>query len=56
MYDNYFKIIFSYSFFQWYPLEGCKHGDLHVKTTWMNLSSNPGDLRLEEKDVEWMQV
>ncbi|PAV87276.1 hypothetical protein WR25_01388 isoform B [Diploscapter pachys] len=40
----------------WYPLEGCKHGDLHVKTTWMNLSSNPEDLRLEEKDVEWMQT
>ena len=34
--------------FQWYPLEGCKHGDLHIKATWLNLSK---DLKSLEQQV-----
>lgn len=26
--------------FQWYPLEGVKHGDVHFITYWFNLSTD----------------
>ena len=40
---------------RWFPLEGCKHGDLHIKATWMSLST---DLKyLDMRDAyEWLQA
>lgn len=40
---------------KWFPLEGCKHGDLHLKATWMNLST---DLRYLDMSGshEWLQA
>lgn len=42
--------------FQWYPLEGCKHGDLHIKATWMNLSTDLKHLEKQEWEAEWGQA
>ncbi|CAD6188572.1 unnamed protein product [Caenorhabditis auriculariae] len=39
---------------KWYPLEGCKHGDLHVKAMWMNLSSDLKQLEKQEWESEWV--
>ncbi|CAB3402497.1 unnamed protein product [Caenorhabditis bovis] len=37
----------------WYPLEGCKHGDLHIKATWMDLSCDLKHLEKQEWEAEW---
>ncbi|VDN02827.1 unnamed protein product [Thelazia callipaeda] len=29
---------------EWFPLDACKHGDIHIKATWMDLSSSIADL------------
>uniref|UniRef100_A0A914UX76 C2 domain-containing protein n=1 Tax=Plectus sambesii TaxID=2011161 RepID=A0A914UX76_9BILA len=39
----------------WYPLEGCKHGDLHCKLHWMNLTTDIQDLEKQEWESEWMK-
>lgn len=41
---------------KWYPLEGCKHGDLHIKATWMNLSTELRHLEKQEWEAEWGQA
>lgn len=41
---------------QWYPLEGCKHGDIRVKAAWLSLSSLAADVEREEWQAEWKQV
>ncbi|CAI2347649.1 unnamed protein product [Caenorhabditis sp. 36 PRJEB53466] len=41
---------------KWYPLEGCKHGDLHIKATWMNLSTELKHLEKQEWEAEWGQA
>lgn len=41
---------------KWFPLEGCKHGDIHLKATWMRLSSEPAHLEKQEWEAEWNQT
>ncbi|CAI5446596.1 unnamed protein product [Caenorhabditis angaria] len=41
---------------KWYPLEGCKHGDLHIKATWMDLSCDLRHLEKQEWESEWGQA
>ncbi|CAJ0931463.1 unnamed protein product, partial [Mesorhabditis belari] len=41
---------------KWFPLEGCKHGDLHIKATWLNLSTNIQHLEQQEWETEWLQA
>ncbi|CAP35095.2 Protein CBR-ESYT-2 [Caenorhabditis briggsae] len=41
---------------KWYPLEGCKHGDLHLKATWMSLSTDLKHLERQEWEAEWGQA
>ncbi|XGW16263.1 hypothetical protein V3C99_001599 [Haemonchus contortus] len=40
----------------WFPLEGCKHGDLHLKATWMNLSKDRSHLEKQQWESEWLQA
>ncbi|WKY00199.1 hypothetical protein Q1695_014784 [Nippostrongylus brasiliensis] len=40
----------------WFPLEGCKHGDLHLKATWMNLSKERRHLEKQQWESEWLQA
>ncbi|KAK6741216.1 hypothetical protein RB195_009214 [Necator americanus] len=40
----------------WFPLEGCKHGDLHLKATWMNLSKDRRNLEKQQWESEWLQA
>ncbi|CAJ0599487.1 unnamed protein product [Cylicocyclus nassatus] len=40
----------------WLPLEACKHGDLHLKATWMNLSKEKRHLEKQEWESEWLQA
>uniref|UniRef100_A0A158P928 C2 domain-containing protein n=1 Tax=Angiostrongylus cantonensis TaxID=6313 RepID=A0A158P928_ANGCA len=40
----------------WFPLEGCQHGDLHLKATWMNLSKDRLHLEKQEWETEWLQA
>ncbi|VDM59539.1 unnamed protein product [Angiostrongylus costaricensis] len=40
----------------WFPLEGCQHGDLHLKATWMNLSKDRRHLEKQEWETEWLQT
>ncbi|KIH51747.1 C2 domain protein [Ancylostoma duodenale] len=40
----------------WFPLEGCKHGDLHLKATWMNLSKDRRHLEKQQWESEWLQA
>ncbi|KAK6034451.1 C2 domain protein [Cooperia oncophora] len=40
----------------WYPLEGCKHGDLHLKATWMCLSKDRSHLEKQQWESEWLQA
>ncbi|KAK5964928.1 Extended synaptotagmin-2 [Trichostrongylus colubriformis] len=40
----------------WYPLEGCKHGDLHLKASWMNLSKERKHLEKQQWEAEWLQA
>lgn len=41
--------------FQWFPLEGCKHGDLRLKVHWMNLTPEVRDLEKQEWESEWIK-
>ncbi|GMR42149.1 hypothetical protein PMAYCL1PPCAC_12344 [Pristionchus mayeri] len=41
---------------KWFPLEGCKHGDIHIKASWFSLSSDPSHLEKEEWEAEWLQA
>jgi hypothetical protein len=38
---------------KWYPLEGCKHGDLNLRVSWMDLSS---DSIYDVIDREWLNT
>ena len=38
----------------WYPLEGCKHGDIHLRLTWLNLSSDPTHFEQNAWENEWV--
>ncbi|KAJ1372931.1 hypothetical protein KIN20_035243 [Parelaphostrongylus tenuis] len=40
----------------WFPLEGCAHGDIHLKATWMNLSKNRQHLEKQEWESEWLHA
>ncbi|KAK6011978.1 C2 domain protein [Ostertagia ostertagi] len=40
----------------WFPLEGCKHGDLHLKASWMNLSKDRSHLEKQQWEAEWLQA
>jgi hypothetical protein len=35
-------------------LEGCKHGELHLHVTWLNLSTNPRNLERDEWENQWI--
>jgi hypothetical protein len=39
---------------QWYHLEGCKHGELHLKVCWLDLSTDPVDRERDEWESEWL--
>ncbi|KAI1729382.1 c2 domain-containing protein [Ditylenchus destructor] len=39
---------------RWFHLEGCKHGELKLKVTWLNLSTNPANLKQTEWENEWI--
>ncbi|GMS89252.1 hypothetical protein PENTCL1PPCAC_11427 [Pristionchus entomophagus] len=41
---------------KWFPLEGCKHGDIHIKASWFSLSTDPSHLEKEEWEAEWLQA
>lgn len=41
---------------RWFPLEGCKHGDLHIKAAWYNLTSSEKDLQFQDSDSEWIHA
>uniref|UniRef100_A0A1I7XSM8 C2 domain-containing protein n=1 Tax=Heterorhabditis bacteriophora TaxID=37862 RepID=A0A1I7XSM8_HETBA len=52
VWNEYFEAVVD----QWFPLEGCKHGDLHLKATWMNLSSELRHLEKQQWETEWLQA
>ncbi|VDP20520.1 unnamed protein product [Onchocerca flexuosa] len=40
----------------WFPLDACKHGDIHIQAAWMNLSSSPQDLTYQEYGTSWFNT
>uniref|UniRef100_A0A915Q6N5 C2 domain-containing protein n=1 Tax=Setaria digitata TaxID=48799 RepID=A0A915Q6N5_9BILA len=40
----------------WFPLDACKHGDIHIQATWMNLSSSLSDLTNQEYGNYWFNT
>ncbi|VDM46253.1 unnamed protein product [Toxocara canis] len=40
---------------RWFPLEGCKHGDIHIKASWLNLSKSVKDLERQDWETEWLR-
>ncbi|MFH4975035.1 hypothetical protein AB6A40_001744 [Gnathostoma spinigerum] len=40
---------------KWYPLEGCRHGDLHIKASWLNLSTSLRDLERQDWESDWLR-
>ncbi|VDK79854.1 unnamed protein product [Onchocerca ochengi] len=41
---------------KWFPLDACKHGDIHIQAAWMNLSSSPQDLTYQEFGTSWFKT
>ncbi|VDK20647.1 unnamed protein product [Anisakis simplex] len=41
---------------KWFPLEGCKHGDIHLQATWLNLSKSTRDLERQDWETEWLRA
>uniref|UniRef100_A0A0M3HRP9 Extended synaptotagmin-2 n=1 Tax=Ascaris lumbricoides TaxID=6252 RepID=A0A0M3HRP9_ASCLU len=41
---------------KWFPLEGCKHGDIHIKASWLNLSKSVKDLERQDWETEWLRA
>uniref|UniRef100_A0A915D948 C2 domain-containing protein n=1 Tax=Ditylenchus dipsaci TaxID=166011 RepID=A0A915D948_9BILA len=39
---------------KWFHLEGCKHGELHLRVNWLNLSTNPRNLDRDVWENEWI--
>uniref|UniRef100_A0A1I7W1K8 C2 domain-containing protein n=1 Tax=Loa loa TaxID=7209 RepID=A0A1I7W1K8_LOALO len=40
----------------WFPLDACKHGDIHIQAAWMNLSSSLLDLTCQEFGSYWFNT
>ncbi|VDK74121.1 unnamed protein product [Litomosoides sigmodontis] len=40
----------------WFPLDACKHGDIHIQAAWMNLSSSAVDLTRQEFGSSWFST
>uniref|UniRef100_A0A0R3RWY1 C2 domain-containing protein n=1 Tax=Elaeophora elaphi TaxID=1147741 RepID=A0A0R3RWY1_9BILA len=40
----------------WFPLDSCKHGDIHIQAAWMNLSSSPLDFTCQEFGSCWFNT
>ncbi|VDN57233.1 unnamed protein product [Dracunculus medinensis] len=41
---------------KWCPLEGCKHGDIHIKADWFDLSSSVKDLEKQDWNMDWLHA
>ncbi|KAK0419418.1 hypothetical protein QR680_014133 [Steinernema hermaphroditum] len=39
---------------RWFHLEGCKHGELHIKVNWLNLSTEAANLERDQWETEWL--
>jgi len=39
----------------WYPLEGCKHGDFCLQVNWLDLSTDLAEMRRESWEDAWLQ-
>ncbi|KAM3724388.1 Extended synaptotagmin-2 [Dirofilaria immitis] len=40
----------------WFPLDACKHGDIHIQAAWMNLSSSSQDFSYQEYGTSWFKT
>ncbi|VIO90608.1 C2 domain containing protein [Brugia malayi] len=40
----------------WFPLDACKHGDIHIQAAWMNLSCSPADFTYQEFGSYWFNT
>ncbi|TKR64184.1 hypothetical protein L596_024763 [Steinernema carpocapsae] len=39
---------------RWFHLEGCKHGELHIKCHWLDMSTDKANLEREQWESEWL--
>ncbi|VDM12278.1 unnamed protein product, partial [Wuchereria bancrofti] len=40
----------------WFPLDACRHGDIHIQAAWMNLSCSPVDFTYQEFGSYWFNT
>uniref|UniRef100_A0A914CZS2 C2 domain-containing protein n=1 Tax=Acrobeloides nanus TaxID=290746 RepID=A0A914CZS2_9BILA len=41
---------------RWFHLEGCKHGELHLKCSWYNLSTDLKNMAQQSWESEWLSA
>uniref|UniRef100_A0A158R441 Extended synaptotagmin-2 n=1 Tax=Syphacia muris TaxID=451379 RepID=A0A158R441_9BILA len=41
---------------KWYQLEGCEHGDIHLKASWFDLSKEKDDLERSVVESDWLSA